>query len=354
MTMMRNKGRIIAVVLGIAVIAAVAVKLRSNRSTVESLVYENDADRAVSVEVVQARMQDTELETPFTGIFRANREVKVSADIQAKVERVDVTEGQSVTKGQPLVILDGSLLALKLKAANAQVQALETDVKRLTALTKADAVPAVQLEKAETGLQTAQAERDVLAEQLSRTTVRAPFSGVVTARFTDAGAFAAPGVPLVEVTDISTLRFTVRVNETDLSLFSKGITHPVTSDAMPDLPLKSSVSSIGSKADQAGLFLVELEVSNPDGHPVRAGMFGRMSMKRPSGRAIVLPTTAIQGTDARPTVVLVRNGRARFTEVAVGGRTGNGQVISSGIAEGDTVITTGFIDITENVPVKAR
>ena len=55
--MMRNKGRIIAVVLGIAVIAAVAVKLRSNRSTVESLVYENDADRAVSVEVMQARMQ---------------------------------------------------------------------------------------------------------------------------------------------------------------------------------------------------------------------------------------------------------------------------------------------------------
>jgi membrane fusion protein (multidrug efflux system) len=56
-------------------------------------------------------------------------------------------------------------------------------------------------------------------EQINKSTIKAPFNGVVTAKLSEEGAFAAPGVPLLQITDIKTLKFTVNVPEKDLSQF---------------------------------------------------------------------------------------------------------------------------------------
>ena len=120
-----------------------------------------------------------------------------------------------VNKGQTLIQLDNSLLKLQLQTIEVQIEGLEADVNRYTILAKADAIQGVQLEKAELGLKSAKVQKATLLEQISKTTIRAPFSGVVTAKLSEEGAFAAPGVPLLQITDITTLKFTVNVPEKD-------------------------------------------------------------------------------------------------------------------------------------------
>ena len=138
----------------------------------------------------------------------------------------------------------------------------EDDVKRYTILTEADAVQGVQLEKARLGLKSAKVQRATLLEQISKTSIKAPFNGVVTAKLNEEGGFAAPGVPLLQITDISTLRFTVNVPENDLVKFQNNQTYKINADVFPDISLSGKVSMIGSKANMGNSFPVQFQVAN--------------------------------------------------------------------------------------------
>ncbi|MDV7396217.1 hypothetical protein RZS08_32790, partial [Arthrospira platensis SPKY1] len=85
------------------------------------------------------------------------------------------------------------------------------DVDRYAILAKADAVQGIQLEKAELGLKSAQIQRATIQEQIRKTAIKAPFNGVVYGKLNEVGGFAAPGVPLLHLLDISQLKFTINV-----------------------------------------------------------------------------------------------------------------------------------------------
>jgi membrane fusion protein (multidrug efflux system) len=93
----------------------------------------------------------------------------------------------------------------------------------------------VQLEKAQLGLKSAHIQRNTLLEQINRTIVAAPFNAIVTLKMTEAGSFAAPGVPLFQLTDISSLRFTINVPENDLNLFHVNQPATIIADVYPSI-----------------------------------------------------------------------------------------------------------------------
>ena len=87
------------------------------------------------------------------------------------------------------------------------------------------------MEKTELGLKSAKVQRATILEQISKTTIKAPFAGIVTAKLTEEGAYAAPGVPLIQITDISQLKFTVNVPENELSQFKMNQNYSLQADA---------------------------------------------------------------------------------------------------------------------------
>lgn len=104
--------------------------------------------------------------------------------------------GSSVKVGQALIQLDNSLLKLQLQSVEVQIKGLEADVKRYTVLANAEAIQGVQLEKSHLALKSANVQKATLLEQINKTTIKSPFNGIVTAKMTEEGAFAAPGMPL--------------------------------------------------------------------------------------------------------------------------------------------------------------
>ena len=223
--------KVLYIILPLALIAIVVIKLKSNKEIVSNKVYQYDKEKAINVQVDTIKSELIGNEFDYSGTFEPNKETKLSAEIQGKINDVLVDVGTFVTKGQSLIQLDNSLLKLQLQSAEVQVEGLEADVKRFTVLANADAVQGVQLEKAELGLKSAKVQRATLLEQINKTTIKAPFNGVVTAKLTEEGAFAAPGLPLLQITDISVLKFTVNVSENDAITelnypVSKYPTHP--------------------------------------------------------------------------------------------------------------------------------
>jgi RND family efflux transporter MFP subunit len=236
-----------------------------------------------------------------------------------------------------------------------QIEGLEADVNRYTILTKADAIQGIQLEKAELGLKTANVQKATLIEQINKTTIKAPFNGVVTAKLSEEGAFAAPGVPLLQITDITNLKFTVNVPENELSQFKLNQKYSVSADAYSEILLPGKTTMIGSKANIGNSFPVQFTVNNTSDLKIKSGMFGKVLLKTANQeKGIVIPASAIVGTANQPQVYLIKNGKSVLHNIMVSKKIQNKAVASSGLNEGDVIVTNGFINLFDgaNITVK--
>ncbi len=344
--------KIIYIVVALGLIALTIYKLKSNKETTQKRVYHYNKEQAINVQAITLKLESVNNDISYPGTFEPNKETKVSADIQGKINSVLVDVGSIVRKGQALVQLDNSLLKLQLQTVEIQIEGLEVDVKRYTVLANAEAIQGVQLEKAELGLKSAKVQRATLLEQINKTTIVAPFSGIVTAKLTEVGAFAAPGIPLLQITDISILKFTVNVPENELSQFKNNQIYSLAADVYPETLLSGKVIMTGSKANMGSSFPVQFSVKNTADLKIKSGMFGKVQLKNDGeGKHIIIPASSIVGTNIQPQVYKVKNGKAILQNIIISSRFQNKVLVSSGLTEGDVIVTNGFINLFDGANV---
>lgn len=384
-----NIKKVLYFLIPLLVIAVIAVRLKKNKDTTQKKVYQYNKEQAVSVQSDTIRLQSITAGYSFTGTFEPNKETKLSAEVQGKVNAIYADAGSIVRKGQALIKLDDALLNQQLNAVNVliqnikveidiqlqanqiQIKGLEDDVRRYRILVAADAIQGIQLEKAELLLQTAknqrsnilqkstlknaEAQKSGIIAQLNKTIVYAPFNGVVTAKLSEVGAFASPGIPLVQITDISQLKFTVNVPESDLSLFNYKYAYEITADAYPEIPLEGKTSLIGSKANIGNSFPVQFTVNNVANLTIKSGMFGKLNLQNEATElGIVIPVSAILGSEKQPQVYLIQNNKAVLHNITISKKLQNKVVVSAGLKAGDVIVTNGFINLFDgaNVTIK--
>lgn len=378
--------KVLYILIPVVLIALMIFKLKSNKETAENRIYHYDKEQAVNVQADTLTLEAIDAEYSFTGTFQPNKESKISAEVQGKINSILVEEGSPVRKGQALIKLDDALLQQQLNTINVQIQNIKSefdiqlqnnqlqidgfqaDVNRYRVLAAADAIQGVQLEKAELQLNTAQIQRKTILqqsalknaeaqkanieEQIKKTVISAPFSGIVTAKLTEVGAFAAPGMPLLQITDIAQLKFIVTVSEIDLNLFEKNQSYNVIADVYPEIIHFSKVTMIGVKGNIANSFPIQFSVKNTADLKIKSGMFGVVIIKEGKERKqIIIPASAIVGSGIQPQVYLAKNGKAVLQDIVISKRIQNKVVVESGLREGDVMITGGFINLFEGANV---
>ena len=347
--------KVLYVIIPLAIIAVMVVKLKTNKEITQNKIYEYDKEQAVNVQADTLHVENVNAKYSYSGTFEPNKETKISAELQGKINTLLVDVGSVVIKGQTLVLLDNSLLKLQVQTIDVQVEGLEADVKRFIILAKADAIQGVQLEKAELGLKSAKVQRAILLEQINKTTIKAPFQGVVTAKLSEEGAFAAPGVPLLQITDITNLKFTVNVPENDLRQFKLNHSYTITADAYPNISFTGKVTMIGSKANMGSSFPIQFTLNNTSDLKIKSGMFGKVNLENASQEmGIIIPASAMVGTAIQPQVYLIKNGKSVMQNITISKNIQNKVVVSSGLKEGDVIVTNGFINLYDgaNIIVK--
>lgn len=388
-TMKSNKINIkkaLFIIIPLLIVALIVFRLKSNKAKTDSKVYTYNKEQALNVTTEKITLQPIGSDFVFTGTLEPNRESKLSAEQQGKINAMYCDLGSYVSKGQKLVQLDNALLqqqlnALNVQIANAkaeynvqlnanqiQIDALKTDVKRFTILAQADAIQGVQLEKAQqqlstaenqrvailnqSGIKTAEAQRKSIVEQINKTSIYAPFSGVITAKLSEIGSFAAPGVPILQLSEIGTLRFTINVSEKDLPFFKIGQSKAIQVDALPDNKIQGRVTMVGSKSNMGNSFPVQFSVQNISGNSIKAGMFGKVSMDVNSNEmGIVIPASVLSGTADQPQVYIIKEGKAKLTNITISKRTNDKVVVSEGLQQGDILITNGFVNLFDGANV---
>ena len=343
------------VIIPLAIIAFVVIKLKTNKEITQNKVYQYDKEQAINVQVDTLQLENINEENSYSGTFEPNKETKISAEIQGKINQILVDVGSVVSKGQSLIKLDNSLLKLQLQSIEVQIEGLEADVNRYTILAKADAIQGVQLEKSVLGLKSAKVQKATLVEQINKSIIKAPFNGVVTAKLSEVGAFAAPGIPLLQITDITRLKFTINVPEKDLSQFKLNQTYSITTDAYSEISLSGKATMIGSKANMGSSFPVQFMVNNISDLKIKSGMFGKVNLKsNTQERGIIISSSSIVGSENQPQVYLIKHGKSVLQNITISNKLANKSVVSNGLNEGDVIVTNGFINLFDgaNITVK--
>lgn len=347
--------RMLYLLISLILLGLVIFKLKNNKEVAQARIYHFDKEQPVNVQVDTLKLQSIDAEQYFTGAFEPEKEVKISAETQGKINSIFVDAGSYVNKGQTLIKIDDALLKLQLQSVSVQIEGLEADVNRYTILTNADAIQGVKLEKAQLGLKAAKVQSNTIREQITKTNVTAPFSGIVTAKFSETGAFAAPGVPLLQITDISRLRFTVSVPESDLHLFNINQNYPVKADAYSELNLSGKAIVVGSKGNAANSFPIQFSINNTTDLKIKSGMFGKVlisTLHKKDG--LLIPSSAIAGSDIKPQVYVVEKNKAVLKDVVIAQRIAKGIVIKEGVQPGDIIVTGGFINLFEGANVSIK
>jgi RND family efflux transporter MFP subunit len=314
-------------------------------------------------------VQDTTISTVTEVASTANamQHATLSTKWMGTVTEVLAHEGDNVRDGQVLVRIDAreltakaSQIAASIADAEAMYAEASTNAARFKALYADSAATRAQYDASVTGLTRANAARNAaraakaeMDAMSSYATLRAPFSGVITLRQADPGAFAAPGAPLITVQDVSTLRITGSADAATVRTLRRGQTLPATIDGEP---VTATVEGI--VPGQAGnVFTVNATVRNrvdAAGHyRYRAGSAATLHVPTGTKSAVLVPNSAIV-TDGDLTGVVVRtaNGDERRW-VRLGVATPTHTEILSGLTAGEQIVVPTATPSPSQAPTDA-
>jgi RND family efflux transporter MFP subunit len=349
-----NKRTIIIALITVVLIGLTVMKLFSNQDAAKKKIYIHDVEAAVLVEQTSPSIHTFESSFSFLGTFEAFRQNTINSDAQGKLVKLTIQEGDKVSQGQLIAKIDDDLLRLQLDNAEVSLEGQLNDDSRYSNLAKENAVAAVQVEKTKLGLRSAQIQKKQIEKQLRSTNITAPFSGVITKKMVDLGSFIANGTPIVEITDISSLKLTVSIPERDILKFKMGQPVEIKADIYGDRTFNGKVTQIGVQADKSHNFKVQITVPNTK-QELMAGMYGSASLSNDNSiSALSIPRKALVGSSKNPQVYVIRNGKAVLTQFNAGTSDGGYIEVINGLTKNDKIVVKGQVNIQNNSNVKTK
>jgi len=344
-----NKTRLISItVLLLAVITGV---LLYNKSRIDAR-SKSDVLTTIPVSIAPVTRQRISDAHSLVGTVAANYDVAIIAETQGKVVAVAADVGQFKPAGALLVQIDDELKRANLAMGETNYEKAKKDLERFESLAKESAATEQQVEGARLAMKSAEAQFIALRREYNDTKISTPIAGIVTSRPVDIGTYVQKGMPVANVVDISRLKVKLNVAERDVFRLKVGDAVVVSSDVYPGIEFHGRVKTISAKGDESHTYPVEIVLENNVTHPLKAGMFARVSFTTLSRDSVLtIPRAALVGSSKNPQVYVVEGGMARLRALVVDTDSGTELEVLQGLTASDTVVVSGQNNLKDNVPV---
>lgn len=312
-------------------------------------VVEQQAPKTTPVEAMIVQTSSHDVTRGYTGTLVGEKQADIHARIAETVDRVPVTEGQSVKEGQVLILLDKSGPASTYRNAESLYRNAQKNHENLKYLFEQGAVSESQYDAALTEYEVAKASFESVAQLVE---IRSPINGVVTSLNVSEGDYLKLGAKLVTIAALENLRVTLGVNARDVATINLGDTVMISSSAVENT-VPGVIIAIAQSADpKTRAFEVEAQLAN-NGTGLHPGMFVRVAIVLERWRdVIIIPHETVLEFDNHQTVFVVNNGSALRRTVTIAAEILQGVVIDDGLNIGDTLVTLGQTYLDEGFGVK--
>ncbi|HOI32199.1 MAG TPA: efflux RND transporter periplasmic adaptor subunit [Bacteroidales bacterium] len=305
---------------------------------------ESEAKTARPVKTILLEKSKVQRTTQYTSTLIPFEEVNTAPAQPGRIEKIYVEAGDHVKKDQVLVVMDRT----QLTQAMLQLEDAKVNYTRMETLLKQNSISQQQYDQAKMAADLASSNVNFLKEN---TTLHAPFSGIITAKYYEDGEVysGAPNTEsgkaaIINLQQISKLKAVVHISENYFPEIKKGMDASFTTDIYPDKVYKGRVYRVYPIINEATrTFKTEIEIDNPK-EELRPGMFTRVEIQLEEIESLVVPAIAIvkqEGTNNR-FIYVYDNGKAKQIEVEIGKRINDKvEVISPEISEGMLLIVAG-------------
>ena len=348
---------VLLVVLAASATAYVTMR-RSSSATSEHTQRQQDVGAGPLVRTAVATMSAPTRHLSVLGEAHPWAEVTLYAKVSGYLQSVAVDKGDRVKEHQVLAVVESPETDAAWSAAKAEFEQKDITASRIRQLLERKLVSPQEADQANADAAVARERLSSLAQQREFEKLRAPFDGVVTSRFADAGALMqnaanaqTSALPVVTVSDVSRLRLYAFLDQPDAIAVRNGLAATVTSDDDPRLHLTAHVARTGGQLDaKTRKLLVELDVDNRGGQ-LLSGSFLKVEFALPSAVLPELPAEALVVHQSRTQVAtLAADSTVHFHDVAVAFNDGKTVRLASGVKAGERVV----LNVGDGVPEGAR
>lgn len=345
---MNKTKSLLLILLSVLIVAGCGKKETNNQTNAEKII-------PVEVTLVKKSMIDREVE--LVGNLLAWKEANLAAQTTARVQKIYVDAGSRVKEGDLLFEMDDTQLA----QAKIQYQVAKDNYDRLKPLYETGSISQSQFDQVKAAFETAEKTYQLL---LTNTQFRAPFSGVVTAKRLNEGEvfLLAPGgvgaPTIVSLMQINPLKLILNVSENNLKDIKLNQTVEVRTDIFPNETFNGNISRINPAVNPSSrTFEVEVRIPNPN-EKLKPGMYVRAKILIGKTEGIIVNRSAVlkQLGSTAYYGFIVKDNTAKRIELTLGKEFDSLVEITSGLNEGDYLVTRGqgLLKDGSKVDIKAK
>lgn len=284
-----------------------------------------------------------------TGTLRPDEEVDLSFETSGKIVSIRFTEGTRVKKGDLLGKINDRPLQAQLQKLLATKKLIEAKEFRQRSLLNKDAISQESYDQIVTELQTLSADIKLIEARISETELRAPFDGIIGLRYLSEGAYATSSTKIAKLIKISPLKIEFSIPGKYAQEIKIG--YPITF-MVNQKNYDASVYAVDPKIDVNTRTLVLRGLYPNKNEELKAGNFAEIKLQMSNiENAISIPTEALIPEMDGEKVFVYRSGKASSVNVEIGLRTASEIQITKGLNFGDTLLTTGILQLRENLPI---
>ena len=293
--------------------------------------------------VVQPSVLNSSIDV--AGTLLPFEETEIHPEVEGKIVMLSIKEGSIVRRGTLLArLFDGDLTA-QLHKLNVQLEIAKKTRERQTDLLKIGGISQQDYDLSVLSVSTIQADMQVLNASINKTIIRAPFDGKVGFKNISIGAYVTPATVVTSIRQISKLKLEFSVPEKYTPKIAIGNVINFTTEASEKKYSAKIVATESGITEDNRSLKVHAIVENVDKN-ITAGSFAKVNFDMGSNdNAIMIPTQAIIPEARDKKVIISKGGVAQFNVVKTGERDSARIEILSGLNIGDTVITTGLLNL---------
>ena len=298
---------------------------------------------ALPVEAVTVKPEPLRAGLSTVGTLRADESVVIRPEVSGRLVQIHFKEGQRVKQGDPLFTLDPAVARAALSEAQANLENARRANARATDLGSRQLLSKSEVDTTKAQLGVTQARVESARAQLDKTTIVAPFEGVIGLREVSVGEVVSPGQALVNLVRLDPMEVDFSVPESDFGLVAVDQPVTVTVDAFPGQSFEGKVSAIEPVIDiNSRSAKLRAAIGNPE-YKLRPGLFARISLGvgDAAATAILVPEQALLQEGESRFVYVVRDGKAARANITTGQRLPGRVAVVEGLKEGDQVIIAG-------------
>ncbi len=346
------KKRLILALIGlvILIVILVAVKALQIGAMVDQGKKFVPPPETVTSTVVKADSWETALTA--VGTLNAVQGVTIAAELAGKVVGIAFEAGTPVKKGDILLRQDTSSEEAQLPGAVAQVKLASTNLERMNQLFSKQLISQADRDNAVANADQAQSQAENIRATIAKKTIRAPFSGQLGIRQVNLGQMLREGDPIVTLQALDPIYVDFTLPQQQLPLVRLGLTVQVTTDALPGDTLQGRITAINPLVDaDTRQIKVQATVANR-GEKLRPGMFANVAVGLPARQKVLaIPATSVLYAPYGDSVFIIEDAadkkgkvlRQQFVRLGV--KRGDFVAVTSGIKEGETVVSTGVFKL---------